>query len=902
MRRPEELKEANITHVVSVLRGPLDMTLFAPYKHLHIESDDDEGANLIESFATTNSFIEEGIEQGGGVLVHCAVGISRSVTIATAYLVYKYRMSADMALELVQKSRPIACPNLDFRIQLHIYANNLDQATKNLNEVPSYQKYLYRKEAKRSQITNKPPDIQYFADDNAAAQGDQKSLRCKKCKFILANENAFVTHTPDDDSQCDFYFIDPHRWMTSEFEKGLLEGKLQCPEFRVHVNMDITYGENFLALAAGGLHLMENAIESIGPDVAHQDIAFESDQERFETGSSESGYSQHTKQESVYTGDEQLHKLPYELLRQVCGYLDRNSLKSLRLACPDPKTAAVTSEILFETLVIRLGTPEWSNCGASTRLAHVYGQAKSSLAFSERWEKTGDTTELVVAPRVVRQRVAKIGFWKNVRTLIVDTRYPYVSTPETCGMRRGREPGASSIVRNGAITSSYSKPLEQPIPATEEMALVRLLRRILGEAKGINRIQWKTTTKVPLELHRDLCSLFCDSLDHDIYKVDVALTLFYGEYIMASYLEFLQNLGGFVIRIIAEKRQPSKRECHLISDVVARSPRLTELELYGAYHLSDLTTLDSQWQEALSSVRKLRRICASPIIVSWVCNHGWKHLGELEDIVVNWTPNRWIDYRLPSMFSARGPNKKTSNRTVQRVPCTNGAILGNFSDTTLQYLTLNARTLTSIDINQSSWTPSHLIASFWKELIPRVAKTLRILIVLGYDESWSWSYCQDEPFCDARLAIRQCRKLEDITMNLSAQNTSVIDFATDLLLYCENIKVMNLEFCSLLSGKKARLRNAFDKLDWWRSSKVAFGNKGLTVVCKDYSGLLVSAYDDKPESYEPAKQSAWFDYILVRWELTSSVEKSGREYYFERYASRYMFDEQIIRQPFYEVY
>ncbi|KAF3933622.1 hypothetical protein ABW19_dt0208951 [Dactylella cylindrospora] len=274
MRRPEELKEANITHVVSVLRGPLDMTLFAPYKHLHIESDDDESANLIEHFATTNAFIDEGIQGGGGVLVHCAVGISRSVTIATAYLIYKNRIPADLALEIVQKSRPIACPNLDFRIQLHIYASNLDQAIENLDDVPNYRKYLYRKEAKRSQSTNKAPRIQYYADDNSTEaekekeKEKEKKLRCKKCKHTLANSNAFVTHTPGEYIRCNSRFIDPIRWMTPEFEKGLLEGKLHCPGCSVEIGSYAWRGIECScgATIAPGISLLTSAAELNPPE------------------------------------------------------------------------------------------------------------------------------------------------------------------------------------------------------------------------------------------------------------------------------------------------------------------------------------------------------------------------------------------------------------------------------------------------------------------------------------------------------------------------------------------------------------------------------------------------------------------------------------------------------------
>jgi dual specificity phosphatase 12 len=69
LRRREALQQANITHVVSVLRSPLDTALFSPFKQHIVEVDDVDDENLLEHFPTTNHFIQEGLDSGGGVLV-----------------------------------------------------------------------------------------------------------------------------------------------------------------------------------------------------------------------------------------------------------------------------------------------------------------------------------------------------------------------------------------------------------------------------------------------------------------------------------------------------------------------------------------------------------------------------------------------------------------------------------------------------------------------------------------------------------------------------------------------------------------------------------------------------------------------------------------------------------------
>jgi dual specificity phosphatase 12 len=70
LRRHEALRQANITHVLSVLRAPLDQHLFSSFKHMVVEVDDVEDENLLEHFPATNKFIKEGLDGGGGVLVH----------------------------------------------------------------------------------------------------------------------------------------------------------------------------------------------------------------------------------------------------------------------------------------------------------------------------------------------------------------------------------------------------------------------------------------------------------------------------------------------------------------------------------------------------------------------------------------------------------------------------------------------------------------------------------------------------------------------------------------------------------------------------------------------------------------------------------------------------------------
>ena len=66
------------------------------------------------TFEECIEFIEEAINGGGRVVVHCAAGISRSGTIVIAYMMWKNKWRRDQALEFVISKRPLTQPNKGF--------------------------------------------------------------------------------------------------------------------------------------------------------------------------------------------------------------------------------------------------------------------------------------------------------------------------------------------------------------------------------------------------------------------------------------------------------------------------------------------------------------------------------------------------------------------------------------------------------------------------------------------------------------------------------------------------------------------------------------------------------------------------------------------------------------------
>lgn len=111
-QKPDLFQQAGITHILSVLDFDIyEAGAFKQYKHLHIRLDDDPNENLLQHFKETNQFIQQGLDSGGGVFVHCAMGKSRSAAICCAYLMHKNGVSPHRALSQVCDGRPVCSPN-----------------------------------------------------------------------------------------------------------------------------------------------------------------------------------------------------------------------------------------------------------------------------------------------------------------------------------------------------------------------------------------------------------------------------------------------------------------------------------------------------------------------------------------------------------------------------------------------------------------------------------------------------------------------------------------------------------------------------------------------------------------------------------------------------------------------
>jgi len=117
-----ELEKKGITHVLQV--GDNLARSYEGVFHYHtISVSDTESADLLLHFNECFEFIDAARKSGGGVLVHCFAGISRSATVCIGYLIWKLNLSLGAAYSLVESARSCTQPNEGFRKQLQVFEN-----------------------------------------------------------------------------------------------------------------------------------------------------------------------------------------------------------------------------------------------------------------------------------------------------------------------------------------------------------------------------------------------------------------------------------------------------------------------------------------------------------------------------------------------------------------------------------------------------------------------------------------------------------------------------------------------------------------------------------------------------------------------------------------------------------
>ncbi|XP_013995803.1 dual specificity protein phosphatase 26 [Salmo salar] len=117
-----ELARLGITHILncaqSKWRGGAEYYAGMDITYQGIEAHDTPSFDMSVNFYPAAEFIHRALSSGGKVLVHCAVGVSRSATLVLAYLMIRQNLTLVEAIKAVKDHRGVI-PNRGFLRQLN---------------------------------------------------------------------------------------------------------------------------------------------------------------------------------------------------------------------------------------------------------------------------------------------------------------------------------------------------------------------------------------------------------------------------------------------------------------------------------------------------------------------------------------------------------------------------------------------------------------------------------------------------------------------------------------------------------------------------------------------------------------------------------------------------------------
>ena len=121
------ISSLGITHVLSAMPGHVALPPTVTAHAVQVPLHDAPFAELAAHLPRTTRYIARALRSSpdARVLVHCAMGTSRSVAVVCGYLIAAHRLHPSQALEFVRARRAAAAPNRGFIDQLHEYYRSL---------------------------------------------------------------------------------------------------------------------------------------------------------------------------------------------------------------------------------------------------------------------------------------------------------------------------------------------------------------------------------------------------------------------------------------------------------------------------------------------------------------------------------------------------------------------------------------------------------------------------------------------------------------------------------------------------------------------------------------------------------------------------------------------------------
>ena len=291
-------------------------------KVLQIALEDSVDADLLSIVHETTTFFSNAKEEDEKILVFCNAGVSRSVAVALAYIVWKKAKKkmdgkkkengrvedttnedsidgsvlVERALRDVREKYPQASPNEGFLEQLELWCNM------GCRLVATDETYKLFKHSQLERIRRERGCVDRGAVDedpekemsNGATGSINQYYSCRKCRRILATSKNVLEHeagtgidafswrqrrrgndsgatTGASSSSCSSIFVSPITWMmldqTEENEPVIFQknsGKIHCPKCRSKIGAFTWSGErcNCGAFVAPSFHIQKAKLDA----------------------------------------------------------------------------------------------------------------------------------------------------------------------------------------------------------------------------------------------------------------------------------------------------------------------------------------------------------------------------------------------------------------------------------------------------------------------------------------------------------------------------------------------------------------------------------------------------------------------------------------------------------------
>ena len=126
------ISSLGVTHVLSAMPGHVALPPTVTAHAVQVPLHDAPFAELAAHLPRTTRYIARALRSSPDscVLVHCAMGTSRSVAVVCGYLIAAHGLHPSQALEFVKARRAAAAPNRGFIDQLHEYHRSLASSDK----------------------------------------------------------------------------------------------------------------------------------------------------------------------------------------------------------------------------------------------------------------------------------------------------------------------------------------------------------------------------------------------------------------------------------------------------------------------------------------------------------------------------------------------------------------------------------------------------------------------------------------------------------------------------------------------------------------------------------------------------------------------------------------------------